>query len=296
MDTADPRQPATAAAAAAATAAATAAAGSAAAATASTTAATAATTTRAAPHGRRSDRLRFALAVVIGAAAFFGWSFICVVIHPLIDPRRRTAFGQRRIQRSFRRMLHLLDRLGMVTVDNEALDAIAAERPLIVVPNHPSMLDALVVIARLPTICCIMKQSLLHNFLTSKRARLAGYIGNGSVTGMIRKSVAALNGGSQLLVFPEGTRSARRPVGDFTRSYAVIARKAALPMQTVLIETDSPYATKGWPLLRRPPLPIRYRVRLGRRFDPRDDIDAVVREMQAYFEAELSSSGRRLDR
>jgi 1-acyl-sn-glycerol-3-phosphate acyltransferase len=293
MDTADPRQPATAAAAAAATRAAAAPAAR----TASTTAAPAPTgATAAASGGRPSDPLRFAIAVVIGAVAFFGWSFICIAIRPLIDPRRRTAFGQRRIQRSFRWMLHLLDRLGMVTVDNQALDAIAAERPLIVVPNHPSMLDALVVIARLPATCCIMKQSLLHNFLISNGARLAGYVDNGSVTGMIRKSVAALDGGSQLLVFPEGTRSARRPVGDFTRSYVVIARKAASPMQTVLIETDSPYATKGWPLLRRPPLPIRYRVRLGRRFEPRDDIDAVVREMQAYFEAELGSSGRRIDR
>jgi hypothetical protein len=46
-----------------------------------------------------------------------------------------------------------------------------------------------------------------------------------------------------------------------------------VPIQTVPIETDSPYAGKGWPLWCLPPLPVVFRVRLGERFAPEPGTD-----------------------
>jgi hypothetical protein len=37
----------------------------------------------------------------------------------------------------------------------------------------------------------------------------------------------------------------------------------------------------------RPSLPISYRVRLGRRFDPSPDVDAFVAELESHFHTEL---------
>ena len=44
---------------------------------------------------------------------------------------------------------------------------------------------------------------------------------------------------------------------------------------------------KGWSLARPPALPVRYRVRLGRRFDPPQDLQAFMRELEQYFAREL---------
>jgi hypothetical protein len=42
-----------------------------------------------------------------------------------------------------------------------------------------------------------------------------------------------------------------------------------------------------------PSLPIRYRVRLGRRFDPSPDVDAFVGELERYYHSEIpASTGR----
>ena len=60
-----------------------------------------------------------------------------------------------------------------------------------------------------------------------------------------------------------------------------------MPVQTLIIETDSPYLSKGWPLFKRPGLPIVYRVRLGRRFAPRQDVAAFTAELDAYYRSEL---------
>jgi hypothetical protein len=47
---------------------------------------------------------------------------------------------------------------------------------------------------------------------------------------------------------------------------------------------------KGWPLFRRPSMPITYRVRLGRQFAPPEDVRAFTSDLQQYFAAELSAS------
>ena len=94
-----------------------------------------------------------------------------------------------------------------------------------------------------------------------------------------------LRDGGQLVVFPEGTRTTRRPLNPFHASFTLIARRAAAPIQTVFIDTDSPYLGKGWPLWRLPPLPIRFSVRLGQRFAPADDHWALSNEIEAYFTA-----------
>jgi hypothetical protein len=68
------------------------------------------------------------------------------------------------------------------------------------------------------------------------------------------------------------------------------ASRAKVPIQTVFIETDSAYLSKGWPLLRRPTLPITYRIRLGRRFDPPDQARDLTEELECYFLDELRNA------
>jgi hypothetical protein len=68
----------------------------------------------------------------------------------------------------------------------------------------------------------------------------------------------------------------------------LIAKHAGTPLQTVFIETDSPFLGKGWPLLRMPPLPLVYRARLGRRFRIQGDVRASITDLEVYFRQELS--------
>jgi len=63
--------------------------------------------------------------------------------------------------------------------------------------------------------------------------------------------------------FPKAPAPTSRPVNPLQGSIGLIARHAQVPVQTVLIETDSLYLSKGWPLFRKPPMPIHYRARLG---------------------------------
>jgi hypothetical protein len=79
-------------------------------------------------------------------------------------------------------------------------------------------------------------------------------------------------------------------LNPFRGAISLIARQAAVPVQTVFIEADSPFLGKGWPLARRPELPLCYRVRLGRRFDPPRDLHAFMRELEQYCARELADA------
>ncbi|MBR0567196.1 1-acyl-sn-glycerol-3-phosphate acyltransferase [Azoarcus sp. L1K30] len=218
------------------------------------------------------------------------WSPFAVVLHPFMPDHRGRRLGRLVITRSFRTYLAILGALGACRFDIEALDALKDQGPMILAPNHPCLLDAVMVIARLPDVACIMKASLLKNVFLGSGARLARYIPNGRPLQMVYAACEALAAGSQLLMFPEGTRTVRAPVNAIMPSVALISRRAKVPVQTIIIETDSAYLSKGWPLFRRPPMPIHYRVRLGRRFDPPASATAFCAELEAYFADELAQA------
>ncbi len=217
------------------------------------------------------------------------WSLLALPLRVLLPADRGRAIGRRLIARGFRLYLGALEASGAFRFELSALDALRGAGPLILAPNHPSLLDAVMLLSRLPQAACVLKAQLLDSVFFGVGARLAGYIGNNSPVIMVRRSVAELRRGGQLLLFPEGTRTTRAPLGPFRGTIALIAREALVPVQTVFIETDSAFLGKGWPLLRRPALPVRYRVRLGRRFDPPRDLHVFMRELEQYCARELQA-------
>jgi 1-acyl-sn-glycerol-3-phosphate acyltransferase len=219
-----------------------------------------------------------------------GWSVIALVCYPLLPRRWGTAFGRYGIMAGFRLYAWTLSVTGAYRLDLRAVDALRDGPPVVLVPNHPSLIDALLILTRHPNIACVMKQELMRNVFLGAGSRLARYIPSGQPRLMIRECVEELGRGGVVLLFPEGTRSTRVPLNRLTGSVGVIARHAQVPVQMLIIETDSPYLSKGWPLFRVPSLPITYRVRLGKRFDPPANAAAFIDELEREYTAELAEA------
>ena len=227
------------------------------------------------------------LALICFAMTGVAYTLLSAVLFPLLPRTTSVRLGRRGIGLLFRGYLAILRISGILKVDLSALDALRGDEGTIVAPNHPSLLDAVFIISRLPDIACIMKAEIRDSVILGGGARLARYIRNDSTGTMIREAAAALRSGQQLLVFPEGTRTRYAPVNAFKGGFAVIAYQAAAPLQTVFIETNSPFLSKGWPILKKPDMPLIYRVRLGKRFDPPEDSREFIAELEAYYQHEL---------
>ena len=232
--------------------------------------------------------LLLALLAVLGLMSL-AWNLIAVPLYPLLSPGRGRALGRAAIAACYRTFWALAALSGMLKIESSVLDRFRDEAGLIIVANHPSMLDALILVARLPRSACIMKAELMRNLFLGAGARLARYIRNDSARSMIRLTVQDLKRGGQLVIFPEGTRTTLRPINPFRPGVTLIAKLADAPIQTVFIDTDSPYLGKGWPLWKLPPLPIVFSVRLGERFAPSPEPHTLLRTLEDYFVANLTA-------
>ena len=218
------------------------------------------------------------------------WCGLSLPLYFLLPPELGTAVGRRGISAGFRLYAWSLSITGSYRLDLSALDALRGGPPVILAPNHPCLIDALLILTRHPNIVCVMKAELMRNVFLGSGSRLARYVRNESSRQMVKESVAHLRRGGVLLLFPEGTRTTRAPINSLVASAGLIAKHADVPVQTVIIETDSPYLSKGWPLFRRPSLPITYRIRLGQRFPPPRDVAAFTAELAEYYRGQLAGA------
>jgi 1-acyl-sn-glycerol-3-phosphate acyltransferase len=223
------------------------------------------------------------LAVICAA-----WGAASMLLLPVLTPAAGRRIGRAGATWGFRIFLAALEAAGAWRLDLRALDALKDAGPLIIAPNHPGLLDAVLLVSRLPNAVCVMKASLLHNFLLGPAARLARYVRNDSLFRLVTRSGEELRQGGQLLVFPEGTRSVSDPVGPFTEAVGAISRRTGVAVQTVIIEADSKFLGKGWRLLTPPEFPLHFKVRLGPRFEAPKHVRALTAEMERYFMRELS--------
>jgi len=224
------------------------------------------------------------------AAICLIWLPFAAVLQALLPRRWGRPIGRGFIMGAFRIYLRFLGLFCACRFDLSALDALRHDGPLVLVANHPSLLDVVLITSHFPNATCVMKAALMDNLLLGAAARLACYIPNDAPLEMVRRARDELRDGAHLLIFPEGTRTREFPVNTCTPGAGLIAARARVPVQALLIEYSSPYLGKAWPMFRRPQLPLHVSVRVGRRFAPPSDVAGFTRELDAYFRGELSGA------
>ncbi len=182
---------------------------------------------------------------------------------------------------------------GIFRLDLSELETLRTRGGLLLAPNHPMLIDAVLVLGVLPETTCIMKAAIWDSPCLGGGARLAGYIRNDSASGMVKQAVVDLQQGRNILIFPEGTRTlSGRVLNDFKSGFALIAKKSGCPVQLICIECSAPYLGKKWPLYRPPPFPLRVRVRLGPRVrvGPQENTHDAVRRLESLLARELNTA------
>lgn len=244
---------------------------------------------------RRSGKLLwrayelFAMCFGLGLLALI--CLLCIPLFALLYvalPRRwHKPAARRLISHGFRVYLAALRGVCQVRLDLRDLDLLDQQQPLIIVANHPSLLDAVILLSRLPNASCVLKASLLNHPLFGVGARMAGYVSNAEPRQMIAGSGQELRQGAQFILFPEGGRTREFPLSPLSGACILLSKQSRVPMQAVILEFSTPYLGKRWGLFTPPVLPLTIRARLGRRFEPPVASGPALAELEAYFRTEL---------
>lgn len=234
------------------------------------------------------ETVRLYLGYLLLAVICLAISLLALPMSVMLPRALRRRLGRELIATSARSFLRILALMGLCRFNLADLDALRDAPPMVIAPNHPCLLDAVMILSALPGATCIMKADIVNSLFFGAAARVAGYIRNTPLRTMVQSAITDLHQGSHVLLFPEGTRTVRFPIGSLQGTTGLVAKHAGVPVQTVFIETDSGFLGKGWSLLWTPRMPITYRVRLGKRFDPPSHTAQFVDELEQYFQSELA--------
>ena len=119
--------------------------------------------------------------------------------------RRRIA--RKSIAVSFRCFMEMMQRVGVLEYRIEGAETLQQEKNCLIVANHPTLIDYVMLASVMPEVDCMVKKSLLNNPFVSGVIKAAGYLVNDHAEVLLEQSEKRLQRGDAILIFPEGTRT-----------------------------------------------------------------------------------------
>jgi len=199
-----------------------------------------------------ADRLNHLWRIFATGLSFLSFGIggvvLWLLVFPLLslivrDPARRGRIARRLISRTFAAFVELMRVLGVLTYEVRGAEKLQ-RRGLLVLANHPNLMDVVFLVSLIPEADCVVTSRLARNQSTRGAIGATGYICNDSGAGLVEDCIASVRSGKNLIIFPEGTRT--RPGGSpMQRGAANIAIRGVLDVTPVMIRCTPPTLSKG---------------------------------------------------
>lgn len=216
---------------------------------------------------------RLAATAVALPLLFGGGAVLGGVVFPLVQvitpdgPLRRER-NQNLVHILFRFFIWLLQVLRLIDFEIDGQDKLRDGTARIIVANHPSLLDVVLLMSLVRRAQCVVKHELWDSRYLGRVVRGAGYIRNDAdQAALLEACQVALAEGNHLIIFPEGTRTVPGEPMRFRRGFANIATLLEVEIQPVTISCAPATLLKGqkwWVIPERRPV---FRIKIGDRLD-----------------------------
>jgi len=207
-----------------------------------------------------------------------GGLLLHVCVFPLLnlfvhDPRRRIDLARSIIRLAFRGFVELMRLLGVLRYDISGLERLN-RNGLLILANHPTLIDTVFLMAFVRHADCIVKDALWHNPFMRGPIRAAGYVSNHGGPALIEACINSISNGGNLIIFPEGTRSTPGIPLQFQRGAANIAVRSLHNITPVIIHCWPPTLGKHEKWWHVPPTIAHFRIDI----QPDIAVDNIVRQ------------------
>ncbi len=199
---------------------------------------------------------------VFGAA---GMLLGILVMPPMLllvwNAERRRRLSRLVVHHFFRFFIGLMNFVKVLSYELHGVERL--QRPgLLVLANHPSLIDVIFIISLIPQAGCVVKSALVRNPFTRAPVKASGYITNDTGLGLVEDCGRALSSGETLVIFPEGTRTPLSGQVSLQRGAANVAIRCRKPVTPVVITCTPRGLAKSQKWYRVPPKRMHFVIRV----------------------------------
>jgi 1-acyl-sn-glycerol-3-phosphate acyltransferase len=220
--------------------------------------------------------------VALRALGFASYGLVTLTLGSVVLPLQRKSARWRalresdelRAQRAIHRGMQLWVRLasagGVIRVSVHGGEALRNAGPMVVVANHPSLIDTPILLSVMPQADLIVNAAWGDNFFLRGCVAGAGYLRAERGAVVVRHAIERINEGRMLVVYPEGSRTPPEGLRAFERGAAQIALLANCPILPVVISVHPRTLMKGQAFADVPEQCPEWRVEVGQPIHPAD--------------------------
>ena len=226
-------------------------------------------------------------------------SLIVLPIQRLVvkDEQVQKQVARKTVHYTFKFFIGFMAFVGIFKFDLAAAKQLKTLNGHLVMANHPSLIDVVVLISMIPNADCVVKTHLFKNVFLKGVVSNTGYISNADPAGLLNDCEASLKAGNNLIIFPQGTRTKPDEVIRFQRGAANIAIRCQAKVTSVLLKVVPSTLTKNVPWYRIPPTKAHFSAMVvdhsptlpeNNVLQTSKDVRQYNRDLENFFRKELS--------
>lgn len=209
--------------------------------------------------------------VVVLLFAFFGAGAILIsyVIFPCISifekkEKKKQSYSNV-IHKTWKFFIHLMEKTGSIKVLLENLEKLETEtqqntKGKIIVANHPSFIDIVLLIGLMPNTICIAKKELKKNIFMGNIVKSLYLINDEDKEKLLKDALEVLNNGFNIVIFPTGTRTVEGEDLKLHKGASMMALHAKADILPVYINCDYRFLTKNQKIYDAGKKPVKYTI------------------------------------
>lgn len=216
------------------------------------------------------------------------------IVFPLMtrtakDTQQREFKVQKIIQEAFNFFCRTMRFWGAIDYRFENTELLANDRNCLIVANHPSLIDYVLIASRLPQCDCLVKAAIWHNPFMKGIVKAAGYIPNKDPESLLDGCSERLGNGNVLLVFPEGTRTTPAKKSKLQRGAAQIAVRTESDLRVIHITVEPSFLTKEKKWYQVPDtkpfflVEVKDKIEIGSFLESSDSATTAARKLNRYL-------------
>lgn len=223
--------------------------------------------------------------IVLFLFLFFGFGALILnfIIFPLINlfnsKEKRINICSKIIHKSWGYFVKLILLCKIIKINFDGFKKNENLKGKIIVANHPTYIDILILIAKLDNTLCVAKKELKKNFFMANIVKSCYIVNDEDNEEFILNAKSILNSGYNLIIFPSGTRTENGKEIKLHKGASNLALKCGRDVVPIVINCSRKFLAKEQKIYDAGDKPIEFNIKINETIKI-NEIDANLTDIQ----------------